>query len=44
MTSGVIADSIVQPLRRHRAWLAMMTSIRRDPRSPLTKRLLIRSA
>jgi hypothetical protein len=41
MTAGVIADSIVNLCGAIGLCVAMMTFYRRDPRSPLTKRLLI---
>ena len=41
MTSGVIADSIVNLCGAIGVAVAMMTFYRRDPRSPLTRRLLL---
>ena len=41
MTSGVIADSIVNLCGAIGLAVAMMTFYRRDPRSPLTRRLLL---
>jgi hypothetical protein len=41
MTSGVIADSIVNWCGAIGLAVAMMTFYRRDPRSPLTRRLLL---
>ena len=41
MTSGVIADSIVNLCGAIGISVAMITLYRRDPRSPLTKRLLL---
>jgi hypothetical protein len=41
MTSGVIADSIVNLCGAIGLGVAMMTFYRRDPKSPLTRRLLI---
>jgi hypothetical protein len=41
MTSGVIADSIVNLCGAIGLTVAMMTFYRRDPKSPLTRRLLV---
>ena len=41
MTSGVIADSIVNWCGAIGLAVAMMTFYRRDPKSPLTRRLLL---
>ncbi len=41
MTAGVIADSIVNLCGAIGLCVAMMTFYRRDPKSPLTRRLLL---